>query len=1024
MNCITHNIDCTHHPESKKSPTLSRLIKTFDMVDSYRSLFPSRKTFSHYYTMGHIQGATRIDRSYHWGEITVNDAKYEPIAFSDHMAYTVSLCIPSLPSSLVSPRSRPLFKVRPEIICDKIFQERLSESMTDWKEVKDLGIDVLMWWEIVVKPGVKKLAMQRSKELNWQKRGEINLLLIQQAYLAKKLMEGDLDQYTNLRIVQTQIVQWYEQQSEKILLQCRSDEVSSNEKVRIYHHDLHKKYLKRSSILKLQTDDGLLEGHDECASFLETQVGHLLLNPGLLDLSARDVMLNEVDPVFSDQDNRKLLILPTEDDVKKTISKSNLYAEPGTDGIPSLLYSKCWEIMGTSLTEVIQEIHKGAAPTKSMRTSLMVFGSKPKKPNSIKPGDKRRISLLNSDFKVLTGLEASRFGDTATHTLSPVQLVAGSDRRIHHGINLARDAIYQAGKSKKGCGLLDLDFMAGFDWLEMGWVYLVMAKKGVCQEVIDRVRRIYADSTTTVVVNNIIGESFLNIRGSLRQGDVPSMYWFGVGIDPLLTYLDRRLAGIPLISLPVAGPTPEDAPLSVLPPAQQHYRVVAYADDVKPSITSMQEFNLVDHACSLLERASGVKLHRDPSAGKVKFLPLGRWKGSLTQEDLPHQYVQLSDHLDFVGVELRSTFQQTRKVNGDQLQSKVKNTVGPWKAGRFMPLVLRPFSANNYALSKVWFKCSSVNLRNQDIDFINSQVKSWLYQDCLEKPSELVLYRDSQVGGLGLFHVKIRSLALLIRSFLETASHPSFRHNLLHEVLYRYHVVGEDTLPNPGFLPYYDKDFFSTIKHYKQTCPLNISVMTTKQWYRVLLEDRVLMQTPADGSPQTLLPVRVELLTPDLDWPAIWILSRTKGLSSDQSAFLFKLLHLLLPTQDRINRITNVPGLCKMCNAASEDTLHALFSCPSSHGAASTLLSYVHLTAPGISPQAMLRLDFGQALNETDCLATLSIISTGLQHIWQARVDRRTVNPYKMRADLEASISILRKTRFRASADKMLEMII
>ena len=28
MNCITHNIDCTHHPESKKSPTLSRLIKT------------------------------------------------------------------------------------------------------------------------------------------------------------------------------------------------------------------------------------------------------------------------------------------------------------------------------------------------------------------------------------------------------------------------------------------------------------------------------------------------------------------------------------------------------------------------------------------------------------------------------------------------------------------------------------------------------------------------------------------------------------------------------------------------------------------------------------------------------------------------------------------------------------------------------------------------------------------------------------------------------------------------------------
>ena len=134
------------------------------------------------------------------------------------------------------------------------------------------------------------------------------------------------------------------------------------------------------------------------------------------------------------------------------------------------------------------------------------------------------------------------------------------------------------------------------------------------------------------------------------------MYWFGLEIYPLLTYMDRRLTGIPITSLPMAGPSTEDAPNSVLPPAQQHYRVIAYADDVKPSITCMQEFYLVDRACSLLERVSGVKLHRDPAAGKVKFLALGRWRGTLTQEDLPHQYVLLSDHLDFVGVELRATF--------------------------------------------------------------------------------------------------------------------------------------------------------------------------------------------------------------------------------------------------------------------------------------------------------------------------------------------------------------------------------
>ena len=134
------------------------------------------------------------------------------------------------------------------------------------------------------------------------------------------------------------------------------------------------------------------------------------------------------------------------------------------------------------------------------------------------------------------------------------------------------------------------------------------------------------------------------------------MFWFAVGIDPLLVYLEKRLTGIPITSLPVAGPPADNSTSAVLPNLQQRYKVVAYADDVKPSITCMQEFLMVDQACSMLERASGVKLHRDPTAGKVKFLALGRWRGTLTQEDLPHQYVLLSDHLDFVGVELRATF--------------------------------------------------------------------------------------------------------------------------------------------------------------------------------------------------------------------------------------------------------------------------------------------------------------------------------------------------------------------------------
>ena len=79
---------------------------------------------------------------------------------------------------------------------------------------------------------------------------------------------------------------------------------------------------------------------------------------------------------------------------------------------------------------------------------------------------------MNSDFKTISGIESRHLKDTATRTLSPLQLVAGDDHRIHHGINLARDAIQATLSSKSGCGIADMDYQAAFDFLVMSWVFM------------------------------------------------------------------------------------------------------------------------------------------------------------------------------------------------------------------------------------------------------------------------------------------------------------------------------------------------------------------------------------------------------------------------------------------------------------------------------------------------------------------------------------------------------------------------
>ena len=158
------------------------------MKDSFRELHPSSSIFSRYYENDRSgAGATRIDRNYHWGDIKITDAKYVSIAFSDHMSHIITISLPDPLNVVLSPKTRPLFKVKPEVAKDHLFHERLKESMEGWLEVKALGLNVIPWWEMMVKPGVKKLAIQRSKEINQERRSEINLFLLRQAYLTRKL---------------------------------------------------------------------------------------------------------------------------------------------------------------------------------------------------------------------------------------------------------------------------------------------------------------------------------------------------------------------------------------------------------------------------------------------------------------------------------------------------------------------------------------------------------------------------------------------------------------------------------------------------------------------------------------------------------------------------------------------------------------------------------------------------------------------------------------------------------------------
>ena len=192
--------------------------------------------------------------------------------------------------------------------------------------------------------------------------------------------------------------------------------------------------------------------------------------------------------------------------------------------------------------------------------------------------------------------------------------------------------------------------------------------------------------------------------------------------------------------------------------------------------------------------------------------------------------------------------------------------MGSWRGGKFMPLTLRPFSANTFALSKIWFRSSTVNLREGDLTAINSSIKKWLYADLLLKPEELLLYRPVYHGGLGLTSVKLKSIAFFLRTFLELAANQKYLQSQYLNLLYRYHVLDEDVVC-PPLPPYYSISFFDIIRQTKNT-GRDVVSMTTRQWYSYLLNKDILNVIQEDGSEAKRL-CKVELLSPDIDWENI-----------------------------------------------------------------------------------------------------------------------------------------------------------
>ena len=241
---------------------------------------------------------------------------------------------------------------------------------------------------------------------------------------------------------------------------------------------------------------------------------------------------------------------------------------------------------------------------------------------------------------------------------------------------------------------------------------------------------------------------------------------------------------------------------------------------------------------------------------------------------------------------------------------------------------------------------------------------------------------------------------------------PKFRHSLLHSILFRFHVLGDNTVPNPGFPPYYPESFFDTIRRVHLETPLDVATMSIKEWTQVLTEENLTMDITTTNTRQ-YKPCRAEIASPRTDWALSWKFCRLQGLGSDLASFNFKLLHKLLVTKEWIHHLAPAASpLCSHCSNANEDLLHALINCDYNQDAGNKVLSTVQQYSPNISGPALLRLELTDLPEDAEFPVTY-FASSILMFIWEKRMSKARISLYDIRANLEAKCLLLRKTRLQ-----------
>ncbi|OJT03797.1 Transposon TX1 uncharacterized 149 kDa protein, partial [Trametes pubescens] len=534
------------------------------MVDGWRATYPNTRDFTFQRTSDGRTTMSRLDRIYVTSEASrwAREWEIEPVGVkTDHNLVSVLITTPSAP---VVGKGRPVFPLN--LLKDKKLAKLMKqEGMKTIRELDEIHregrtqernaqtalMNLKKNWLIIARKYEKTIIpgiVKETKEL--EKRAH---------YLQDLADPPDDARTVELGMITTQIRVLKARRIKQQQVKSRARYRVLGESPTKYWTSLNKEHAPRELIPAFERE-GMRDGAGEKVYETNTvkmaemaRKHHDELQQDGPDVRPREqrqrdmqTALNSLQQGVSEEQADELAAPIDWEDCELALKFAKTGTAPGLDGIQY----EVWKAMHARFVEdsrhedrqkldvlrILQaafrdvQVH-GVCPGSTLAEGWMSPIYK-EKGELTKVVNYRPITLLNTDYKLLSKIMAIKLAVVAPDIVHEAQAGFVPGRRLHNHTQLARMMMSWAETKEVNGAIVALDQEKAYDKIDHEYLWAVLERLGIPRSFINMIKTLYASAETSVVINGVTSKKYRIYRG-VRQGDPLSCLLFDLAIEPL-----------------------------------------------------------------------------------------------------------------------------------------------------------------------------------------------------------------------------------------------------------------------------------------------------------------------------------------------------------------------------------------------------------------------------------------------------------------------------------------------------------